>query len=58
MDVILGDFNINVFQENGRLGNVLSSYYQIEALTRISGLLLDMFRPAKNNTLVSENAGD
>ena len=41
-DIILGDFNINAFQEYGRLGNVLFSYNQIVAAsTHISGSLLD-----------------
>ena len=40
--IILGDFNINAFQENGSLENVLSSYNQIvTASTHISGSLLD-----------------
>ena len=42
MDIILEDFNINVFQEYSRLGNMLSSYNQIVAAsTHISGSLLD-----------------
>ena len=42
MDIVLGDFNINAFQENGRLKNVLSSYNQIVAAsTHNSGSLLD-----------------
>ena len=40
--IILGDFNVNAFQENGKLENVLSSYNQIViASTHISGSLLD-----------------
>ena len=42
MDIILGDFNINAFQEYVRLRNVLSSYNHIVAVsTHISGSLLD-----------------
>ena len=42
MDIILGDFNVNAFQEYGRLRNVLSSYNDIVAVsTHISGSLLD-----------------
>ena len=42
VDIISGDFNINVFQEHGRLGNVLSSCNQIVAASiHISGSLLD-----------------
>ena len=42
MNSILGDFNINTFHENDRLGNELSSYNQIVAdSNRISGSLLD-----------------
>ena len=42
VSVILEDFNINAFQENDRLENVLSSYNQnVAASTHISGLLLD-----------------
>ena len=40
--IILGDFNINVLQENGKLENVLSSYNHIAtASTHISRSLLD-----------------
>ena len=40
--IILGDFNINAFEENCRLENVLSSYSQIAtASTHICGSLLD-----------------
>lgn len=40
--IILEDFNINAFQRNDRLENVLSSYNQnVAASTHISGLLLD-----------------
>ena len=40
--IILEDFNINAFQENDRLENVLSSYNQnVAASTHISGSLLD-----------------
>ena len=42
VDIILGHFNINAFQENGRLKEVLSSYNQIVAASsHISGSLLD-----------------
>ena len=42
MRIILGDFNINAFQENGKLENVLSSYNQIvTASNHISVSLLD-----------------
>ena len=42
MDIILKDFIINAFHENGRLGYVLSSYNQIVAVsTDIQGLLLN-----------------
>ena len=37
-----GDFNINAFQENGKLENVPSSYNQIITVSaHICGLLLD-----------------
>ena len=40
--IILGDFNINAFEENCRLENVLSSYSQIlTASTHICGSILD-----------------
>ena len=42
VDIILGDFNINGYNENVRLSNMLTSYDQIVTVsTHISGSLLD-----------------
>ena len=42
VDIILGDFNINGFNENIRLSHILSQYDQlVNTSTHISGSLLD-----------------
>ena len=42
IDIILGDFNINGFEKNDRLSNILSYFNQVvEVSTHISGSLLD-----------------
>ena len=42
MHIVLGGFNINAFQENGGLENVMSNYNQIvTASTHISDSLFD-----------------
>ena len=58
IDIILGDFNINYFEENTRLLHILSNYVQIVSYsTHLSGSLLDHVYILKEFSIETEVTG-